>query len=488
MSNHRPSRTPVAFLVAAVLITACSDDAPLPGGLDTAAARGERGRDAGLDQALRAVLASHRFTGRIERQVDRLRGRRANSHLVRAGQLLFFDPVTSLSGDNTCAGCHAPNASFADGHSITIGVDNNGIVGPSRVGPRNLRRSPTVLNTVLFPRLMLNSRFESLSGNPFDNSAGFLFPDPEGTSLSHLPHLMAAQAFMPVIDRIEMAGSFPGTRDEMRAEIARRVDAIPAYRRLLGRVFPDIRAGGSVEFVHIGQAIAEFQSTLVAANAPIDRFARGQPGAMTNDEKRGALLFFGEAGCVECHAVDVPFASGDEMFTDYREHVIGVPQIVPDVTNADFDGPGANEDFGLEQVTGDPGDRYAFRTMPLRNVALQATFTHNGAFVRLEDVIRHHLDAYTSARTYSPGELAPDLRNLGPMEPVLANLDPRIANPPVLDEGELSNLVAFVCTGLLDRDARPNRFMHLIPRRVPSGLPVHRFEPAVLGDPCLDGG
>ena len=57
-----------------------------------------------------------------------------------------------------------------------------------------------------------------------------------------------------------------------------------------------------------------------------------------------------------------------------------------------FDGPGEDEDFGLEQVTGDPADRYKFRTSPLRNVALQPAFFHNGAFTRLEDAIRHHLD------------------------------------------------------------------------------------------------
>jgi cytochrome c peroxidase len=78
------------------------------------------------------------------------------------------------------------------------------------------------------------------------------------------------------------------------------------------------------------------------------------------------------------------------MFSDFTQHVIGVPQIAPAVGdplagNTTFDGPEHNEDFGLEQVTGDPNDRYSFRTSPLRNVALQPTFFHNGAFTRLED-------------------------------------------------------------------------------------------------------
>jgi len=67
-----------------------------------------------------------------------------------------------------------------------------------------------------------------------------------------------------------------------------------------------------------------------------------------------------------------------------------------------FDGPGENEDFGLEQITGDPTDRYKFRTSPLRNVALQPAFFHNGAFTRLKDAIRYHLDAPAFAGTYNP--------------------------------------------------------------------------------------
>ena len=80
------------------------------------------------------------------------------------------------------------------------------------------------------------------------------------------------------------------------------------------------------------------------------------------------------------------------MFSDFQDHVIGVPQIVPRVTNSVFDGPLANEDFGREEVTGDPADRYKFRTSPLRNVALQPTFMHNGAFTSLEAAVRHHLN------------------------------------------------------------------------------------------------
>jgi cytochrome c peroxidase len=238
-------------------------------------------------------------------------------------------------------------------------------------------------------------------------------------------------------------------------------------------VIPAVAAGLPITFDHLAQAIAEFEFTLVFANAPIDRFARGE-GTMADAQVRGALLFFGKAGCAGCHAVG---GQSNEMFSDFRDHVIGVPQVAPAVSNMVFDGPGANEDFGLEQVTGSSADRYRFRTSPLRNVALQPAFMHNGAFVRLEDAIRHHLDAGRSARAYTTALLAPDLRGpTGPIAPVLDRLDPLLRTPVVLTDADFGDLVAFVRDGLLDPDARPEKLRGLIPNKVPSGRPTMVFE------------
>src|SRR5262249_39102321 len=151
--------------------------------------------------------------------------------------------------------------------------------------------------------------------------------------------------------------------------------------------------------------------------------------------------------------------------------------IAPKVTNADFDGPGKNEDFGMEQVTGDPKDRYKFRTSPLRNVALQPAFFHNGAFPTLEEAVRHHLDVRKSALNYTPvGRMPADLAGpTGPIKPVLDRLDPLVAKPTPLTEQELRQLVDFVRYGLLDARALPQNLIRLIPARVPSGRPVLRF-------------
>lgn len=434
---------------------------------------GARGEE--LDGKLAKVLKSHGFTGRIEEKLEARLGRPLDPEVADLGRFLFFDRLLGMKLDNACAGCHAPAKGFGDTQSIAIGIDNNNRVGPGRLGPRNQRRTPMVLNTAFFPKLMWNSRFIANSGDPFDNSDGFTFPAPEGDTLSYLPHLMTAQAFIPPTERNEMAGfEFEGNSDDIRAAVVQRLNDTPNYRQLFESAF-GLAPSDPITYDHAAKALAEFQISLTFANAPIDHFARGEHSAMSAAEKRGALLFFGKANCVKCHAVK---GEANEMFSDFTPHVIGVPQIAPENTNSVFDGPGANEDFGLEQITGKKTDRYKFRTSPLRNVALQPTFFHNGAFTTLEEAIAHHLDPETSALNYSPdGRLPDDLAGpTGPIIPVLVRLDSQIRKPIQLKQQEFNDLVTFVRVSLMDERASPENLSQLIPETLPSGLEPLEFE------------
>jgi len=483
-----------------------------------------------LDMRLSAALVQFRFTGRIEETFhQRLQvalGRPIDPKLADLGRLLWFDKLHSLHQDNTCGGCHSPTNGFGDSQPMAIGVQNNNLVGPDRSGPRNQRRTPLVINTALYPAMMWNGRFNSLAGDPFDNRLGFRFPLPEDdTRFSfaqnlehHVDILLQAQAHMPPTELTEVAGytgtcphgipdavlgpafcqfddgkglnvplpDATGSRNEpIRQKSLAALNATPAYRELFAEVFPEVAAGAPIDFFMFGKAIAEFEFTLVFANAPVDRFARGDHAAMTAAQKRGALLFFGKAGCVQCHAVSGRSSVGEanEMFSDFEERVIAGPQIAPffgvDRGNTIFDGPGADEDFGLEQISADVADRYRFRTAPLRNLAVAPAFFHNGAFVRLEDAVAHHLDVRGSLLAYDPVKagVPPDLTHrLGPTLPVLARLDPILASPTFLTKREFHDLVAFVRDGLFDERARPENLCRLVPASVPSGLPVMTFQ------------
>jgi cytochrome c peroxidase len=468
-----------------------------------------------LNPQLVQLLQRAGFTGRIQSTLEQRLGRRLNPKLIRLGQDIFFDTITGLNNDNNCSGCHSPTHGMGDSQSIAVGVDNNGKVGPLRAGPRNQRRTPSVINTAFYPKLMWNGRFFAPSGDPFDNSQGFTFPRPEGTTRfrandSRITHLLAAQAFIPTTELNEAAG-FTGTagsiglefdqfdhgkgaqvpppgangfrNEPIRKAVVRRFNDSGAYRSRFAELFAEVAKGKPIAFFRIAQAIAEFELSLTAANAPIDRFARGEHSAMTAQQKRGGILFFGSAGCVRCHSVA---GQSNEMFSDFENHVIGVPQIAPvfgrGTGDALFDGPDNNEDFGQEQVSGARADRYKFRTSPLRNLATQPAFFHNGAFVRLEDAVVHHLKAVRSATDYDPvaAGIAADLAHLGPFQPVLDRLDPLLRNPPSLTPSEIADLVVFLRDGLLDPRAKPEHLCSLVPARVPSGRPVLDFGPCGL--------
>src|SRR5215467_13470407 len=141
------------------------------------------GDDGNLDGDLAAVLSSAGFTGNIQQvfqqRLEANLGRPISPSLANLGRLLWFDKAHSLHHDNTCGGCHSPTNGFGDSQPMAIGVQNNNLVGPHRGGPRNQRRSPLVVNTALYPAMMWNGRFNSLSGDPFNNSQGFRFPFPE---------------------------------------------------------------------------------------------------------------------------------------------------------------------------------------------------------------------------------------------------------------------------------------------------------------------
>lgn len=466
MTTASRIRRLLALIIASGTLGGCSDFEPARSSGPAAQTSSVLSSD--VDTELHNDLSRAGFTGRIASTLEVRLGRPVDHRLADIGRFLWFDPIHGLNNDNACAGCHSPTNGFGDTQPIAIGIDNNGIVGPGRTGPRNQRRTPMMINSAFYPALMWNSRFNAVSGDPFDNSQGFVFPAPEGRTLSYLPHLLTAQAFIPPTERTEAAGfHFPGNNDDIRREVLRRLNENGNYRQLFARVFPHVKAGAPISFDDFGRVIAEFEFTQVYADAPIDRYARGNDNALSPSQKRGALLFFGKAGCVACHAVS---GRSNEMFSDFRQHIAGIPQIAPSLANVMFDGPGANEDFGLEQVTGDPADRYAFRTSPLRNVALQPAFMHNGAFVRLEDAIRYHIDALGGAATFSTAQLPADLRGpTGPAQPVLDRLDPLLRTPVALNDDEFSWLVDFVRDGLLDPGARPQRLQRLIPEKLPSG-------------------
>jgi cytochrome c peroxidase len=214
-------------------------------------------------------------------------------------------------------------------------------------------------------------------------------------------------------------------------------------------------------FQHAANAIAAFEvEAFTTVNSPLDQYLRGDNSGLSDAEKRGAVLFLGKAGCGSCHL-------GPHL-TDQQFHSIGVPQLGPGMT------PEEPEDHGHERATGSVGERYQFRTPPLRNVELTAPYMHDGAYTTLEAAVRHYLDTGTALRSYNAAQLRADLQGSQLADPatldaMAATLDPMVQTPLTLSDAEVGDIVAFL-KSLTDPAAR--NLSGTTPASVPSGLPV----------------
>ncbi len=122
------------------------------------------------------------------------------------------------------------------------------------------------------------------------------------------------------------------------------------------------------------------------------------------------------------------------------------------------------------------GDRFAFRTPPLRNVAVTGPWMHNGAYQRLEDAVAHMLDPETALHRYDPQQLPAGLQPTVRLEEamidtVLATLDPLLWTPVELSEPEFDDLMSFLAA--LTSPSTVD-LVRAIPDEVPSRLTVER--------------
>lgn len=389
----------------------------------------------------------------------------APAPLVELGRLLAFDKILSGNGDVSCMTCHHPALATADARSLSIGTGGEAL-GMARTHPENARiprNAPPLFNLHAQPAMFWDGRVRVAEGRLLTPADGAL----TGAMRETLAGPAAAQAMFPVTSRAEMRGELgdnelaaiddadPGA---IWAGLMARLGAIGAYVSLFEAAYPGERFE-SMTFAHAANAIAAFEiSAYEADETPWDHFLRGDDVALTEAQLRGAEIFLGRGRCVACH--------GGPALSDFRPHDTAVPQIGPGLG----DGPGGDDDFGVERVSGAPATRYAFRTPPLRNIELTAPYGHDGAYVTLGAVLAHYRDPRRELRAYDSRVLEPALRNtLVPnTDAILANLDPRLGPVP-LSPAELGDLRAFM--GALT-DPASRDLLATIPARVPSGLPV----------------
>ncbi len=398
------------------------------------------------------------------------------------GQLLFYDPILSGNQEVACATCHHPKHGTADGLSLGLGDGGIGL-GPDRIAdPDNMpeqripRNAPGLFNlgahefTVLFHdgRIAVDPTKPGGLRTPLDADMAEGFAS-----------LLSAQTMFPVLSPDEMAGHYtendvstavrqgvitgPGGAWDI---IARRVAGIPEYAADFIEVYPDVTTPDDIAFTHISDAIAMFMTVEWRSDtSPFDAALR-EERALPEAAQRGQDLFYGSAGCADCHSG--PFQ------TDHQFHAMAVPQIGPGKA-ARFETHARDE--GRFRVTGNPADLYAFRTPSLRNVSVTGPYGHAGAHATLQGFLRDHVDPVSALQNYDPAQaILPELSVEDtqimdqPLE-IEAISDAAESYAVALSEEEIMALVAFL-DALTDPAAITGRLG--IPEAVPSGLKIDR--------------
>jgi cytochrome c peroxidase len=245
---------------------------------------------------------------------------------VRLGRWLFYD--TRLSADNSisCATCHRPENGFSEQTPHSTGIR----------GQQGTRKAPS-----------------------FENQAWTLYPnffwDGRAGSLEE-------QALGPVANPIEMGNT--------HTTMIQTLNGIAGYRPYFKEAF------GTEEITkdRVAKAIADYERTCMSGDSPWDRWKKNHDETAVSDEvKLGDALFFGKAGCNQCHL--------GQSLTDSTFHNIGVGY------NAET---GTFADEGRSAITKKPQDRGAFKTPGLRDVALRAPYMHDGSLPTLRAVVEHY--------------------------------------------------------------------------------------------------
>lgn len=237
----------------------------------------------------------------------------------KLGKKLFYDPILSIDSSLSCSSCHKQEFAFADNKDKTPGVFN-------RAGKRN---APTLTNVAYLPYVLFEGSVPTLEMQ-------ILVPIQEHNEFNHNIVL-----------------------------ITESLNKIPEYVALSQKAYnrnPD-------PFV-ITRSISNFQRTLISGNSPFDQyFYQNNLKALTEEEKRGMDLFFGDkTNCRSCH-------SGFQF------------------TNFSFENNGlyeSYEDIGRNHFTGVESDLSKFKVPTLRNIELSSPYMHDGSLKTLAEVIEHY--------------------------------------------------------------------------------------------------
>ena len=372
---------------------------------------------------------------------------------VRLGGMLLHETaigsvpkMSSEQGMYSCATCHPVAAGFNSGLRQGIG---EGGMGFGSFGDGRLINPSMPIDSVdvepIRPPTLLNLAYQDVM--LWNGSLGGV-----GTNAG-------TEAVWSVADLEENFLGLEGI--ETQAIIGQRVHRMDIdenwvtqfnYKIYFDAAFPDIPVAERYTRITAGLAIAAYNRTLLANQAPWQRYLRGELDVLSDQEKRGAQIFLDKGKCVECHT--------GPALKDGEFHAFGMGDI-------DFMGDSVILDaFNMEAIrrgrggfTGNPQDMYKFKTPTLYNVADAKFLGHGATFETVRDVLVYKNQGIAQEDGVPATNLADQFGDT------------------FLTEEELDDLTAFIENGL--RDPNLTRYLPdsvLSNNCIPNNDPTSRID------------
>lgn len=302
---------------------------------------------------------------------------------IDLGALLYHETGIGLNpkhpehqGTYSCASCHFAKAGFQAGRhqGIADGGMGFGVNGEGRepdpsyaVAELDVQpvRSPSALNIAYQEVILWNGQFGATGPNA-GTEANWTPGTPK--EVNHLGYQGV---------EIQAIAGQGVHRMTMNTQVCEDLK----YRQLFDKAFPGVDPSIRYDKEHSGLAIAAYERILLAGQAPFQLWLRGNKNAMTNEQKKGAALFFGKAGCASCH--NGPSLANMEFYA------IGMKDLYENVLPTFGADANSEANLGRYSFTKKEEDKYKFKVPQLYNLTDSPFYGHGASFTNVRDVIAY---------------------------------------------------------------------------------------------------
>jgi len=359
---------------------------------------------------------------------------------IELGKLLFFEPAFAVEAMHyesvnsfSCGSCHIPSVGFRPGRhqGIADGGLGFGINGAGRAknplykdseidaqGARPL----SVLNVAFVTNSMWNGSFGSDGVNIGTESQWGVSDPATARNHAHLGNLEAQNIEGLITHRLQY------TEASVKSY---------GYKPLFDAAFPDVPERDRYSRFTASFALSAYIRSLLCTEAPFQKWLKGDKKAMTEQQKRGAALFFGKAACRRCHS--------ETNLGSITFQAIGVDDL--------FEHGGLKTDINDKRNLGRGGftnrseDYYKFRVPQLYNLGDGGPYFHGASKQTLEEVVEYFNKAIPENKRVPLSSISP------------------FFTPLNLNDEEVQDIVSFIRDGLRD----PN-LQRYVPSKVLSGM------------------